>query len=231
MEYNFCSVLLKQLKQSNDQGVSAPGDSTPVSHYHLHLCIVSYIISTCVYSPVCLLFLWYYVNGVFISDLPTFICSFKLYPFVHLVCPLVIIDLPILTPGVCVLHWAGCPDNYFWKKPNKATWCLEPTTYVSLLLRESCMRNNNSLQFAVHKHVLILLTFLYWANQSYNLSLSAQKHEPSLKSGHIKAEYITRHFLRLEIRWIAWLNYKMQHGTKICFLLEMNQHVVKLVGM
>lgn len=146
----------------------------------------------------------------------------------QLVCILVIIDLPILTPAVCVLHWAGCSDNYFWKKPNKATWCLEPNTYVSPLLHESCMRNNNSLQFAVHKHVLILLTFLYWANQSCNLSLSAQKHELFLKSGRIKTEYITRHFLRLEIRWITWLNYEMQHDTKICLLLEAKQHIVRL---
>lgn len=115
-----------------------------------------------------------------------------------------------------------------WNKPNKATWCLQPTTYISPLLHESCMRNNNSLQFAVYKHVLISLTFLYWANQSCNLSVSPQKHAPSLKRSYIKAEYITRHFLGLEIRWIAWLNYEMQHDTKICLLLETKQHIVWL---
>lgn len=131
---------------------------------------------------------------------------------------IVIMDVSVLTTAVCVHHWATHSDNLFWKKPNKSTWSLQPTTYISLLLHESCMRNNNILQFAVHKHILILLTFLYWANQSCNLSVSPQYHASSLKRSRIKAEYITRHFLRLEIRWIVWLNYEMQHDTRICLL-------------
>lgn len=86
--------------------------------------------------------------------------------------------------------------------------CSLPLTFLHCYT-QSCMRNNNSLQFVVRKHVLIFLTFLYWANQSCNLGLSPQKHEPSLKSSRTSAEYIASHFLRLEIRWIAWLKCRM----------------------
>lgn len=139
-----------------------------------------------------------------------------------------IIDLPILMPAVCVLHWAPVMWQLFLEKGliKQLGACSLPLTFLHCYTKaawETIIVGN--LQCT---NVLISLTFLYWANPSCNLSVSLEKHAPSLKSSHIKAEYITRHFLGLEIRWIAWLNYEMQQDTKICLLLETKQHIVLL---